>query len=103
MYEIYCQLCFRLVNLITDQSCYDGEVRLAYSSSYTQQYSSDTYIEITSGFLEVCYQGSWISVCLNSTNNTNTNQLAQLACGNIVGFGGMSIMSLFLRCMHMIQ
>ena len=58
-------------------TCYDGEVRLGYSDMEG------------SGFLEVCYQGNWISVCLNSAYNTNTSQLAELACRSIVGFVGV--------------
>ena len=73
-----------------EPDCYDGQVQLA-SMSVNSQYSSDIYTQITSGYLEVCYQGSWISVCLNSTNNTNTSQLAELACTSINGFGGMSV------------
>ena len=70
-------------------SCSQGEVRLSDS---TRQYYSDMYTNRTMGFLEVCYQGSWVSVCLSNASNTNTNQLAELACQNIYyGFGGMSV------------
>ena len=66
-------------------SCYDGEVRLGYSDMEG------------SGFLEVCYQNNWISVCLNGNeNSTNTSQLAELACQSIVGYGNMSFTSLVL-------
>ena len=67
-------------------SCSDGDVRLVYTSNYTQQYSSTSYTEVTSGFLEVCFGGSWISVCLN---DTSSSQIAELACRNIIGYSGM--------------
>ena len=49
------------------------------------------FLEDTSGFLEVCYEGVWVSVCLNTAS-----QLAELACRNIVGSGGMSFTGLIV-------
>ena len=77
----------------TVPDCYDGQVQLA-AASVNSQYPSDFYTQITRGYLEVCYQGSWISVCLNNTSNTSTSQLAELACRSINEFGGMSVRSL---------
>ena len=66
--------------------CLDGEVRLTnmYNESITP-YVADYYYQERGGFLEVCYQGNWISVCLNSYSIDTINQLAELACGTIYG------------------
>ena len=83
-------------------SCYNGEVRLANPDSDTSGFSEDTsgFLEDTSGFLEVCYEGVWVSVCLKIAN-TNTSQLAELACRNIIGSGGMSFTGLIVIYTHM--
>ena len=79
--------------------CSDGEVRLTILENETSPYLGDYYYQVIEGFLEVCYQGNWISVCLNS-NNINTSQLAELACKSIYGFAGMLVKMVSIFVQH---
>ena len=68
--------------------CYDGDVRLSSSENFTL---ISFNANLTRGYLEVCYQGNWISVCLNSTNGiSDPIQIAELACQSTLGSSGMS-------------
>ena len=86
---VECDKCFTLHRICSAlvPECYDGDVRLSSSINFTLLSFN---VQFTNGFLEVCYQGSWISVCLNSTYSTSTDQLAELACRSTSGSNGMS-------------
>ena len=71
--------------------CSDGDIRLSSPNNETYPYLADYYYQVTSGFLEVCYHGNWISVCL-SNDNVDSSHLAELACRSIYGFDGMLIL-----------
>ena len=100
MYSCSCGSILSLFSTDQASSCYNGEARLANPDNDTSGFSEDTsgfledtsgLLEDASGFLEVCYEGVWVSVCL-SNSSTNTSQLAELACRNIVGPSGMSLL-----------
>ena len=77
---------FFLFSTVHEQLCYDGQVR---HYDPVESFLPTTNTPIVGGFLEVCYQGQWSSICLSGFSNTDATQLSQLACKTIYGSGGM--------------
>ena len=69
------------VSTAREPPCYDGQVR-----HYNPVHNS---LLTFKGFLEVCYQGEWASICLGDIDTIDTMHLSQLACKTIYGSDGM--------------
>ena len=72
--------------------CYEGQVR---HYNPTNRSLPALNVNIVSGFLEVCYQGDWVSICLSDVSIIDTTHLSQLACKTIYGSDGKLIKKLF--------
>ena len=76
--------------LLTDPSseCRDGQTRLVNSSIATNNYNG-TEFNVISGLIEVCNNGSWLTICYNESERfTEVNmKVVNQACQSM-GYGG---------------
>ena len=70
---------------VHEQPCYDGQAR---HYDPVESFLPTTNTSIVGGFVEVCYQGQWSSICLSDFSNTDASHLSQLACKTIYGSSG---------------
>ena len=57
--------CFLSLHFV-EERCDEGTIRLANQETYTGYINSTEYVEVTSGVLEVCFNGTYVQMCNSS-------------------------------------
>ena len=72
---------------VVEELCVEGTIRLDGQEMYDAYIDSTGYVQVTSGLLEVCVNGTYLQICSNSLVDM---ALAEVVCYSL-DFDGQSV------------